>query len=253
MVTIKTQSEIKIIADGGHRLRQVMDMLIEAVKPGVSGEQLELLTRSAILNFGGKPAFLNYSPDPGDQPFPAALCLSLNDTIVHGIPKNTKVIQEGDLIKLDIGMEFRGLYTDMARTVVAGEPTTTQKELIIAAKEAFLAGLKMAKDGNTLGDLGWAIENRIKAHHFFIIKELTGHGVGYSQHEDPWVLNYGNPGKGLRLKTGMVLALEPMPTLGTSEIVEKRDGSFVTADGSLASHYENTIVVTPTGGKILTK
>lgn len=253
MVTIKTQSEIKIIADGGHRLRQVMDMLIAAAKPGIRGEQLETLTRSAILNFGGKPAFLNYSPDPEGAPFPAALCLSLNGTVVHGIPKNTGALKNGDLVKLDIGMQFKGLFTDMARTIVIGNSTAEQKELIVAAKEAFLAGLKMAKEGNTLGDVGFAIESRIQAHHFFVIKELTGHGLGYRPHEDPWVLNYGNPGKGLKLKSGMVLAIEPMPDAGTSEIIERRDGSFVTADGSLASHYENTLVVTPTGGKILTK
>lgn len=253
MVTIKTQQEIKTIADGGHRLNQVMDILLSALKPGIRGDQLEKVTQSAILNFGGKPAFLNYSPGPGEPPFPAALCLSLNDTIVHGIPKRSVVIKEGDLVKLDIGMKFKGLYTDMARSAVVGTATPEQKKLITTAKEAFLAGLKAAKEGNTLGDMGFAIENRIKANHFFVIKELTGHGVGYSQHEDPWVLNYGNPGKGLKLKTGMVLAIEPMPTIGTSEIVEKRDGSFATADGSLASHWENTIVVTKTGGKILTK
>jgi len=142
MVTIKTQSEIKIIADGGHRLGQVMDMLIEAAKPGVRGDQLETLARSAILNFGGKPAFLNYSPEPSGTPFPAALCLSLNDTIVHGIPKNTKELKEGDLVKLDIGMQFKGLFTDMARTVVIGTPTAEQKELITAAKEAFFGWTK---------------------------------------------------------------------------------------------------------------
>ncbi|MCX6737457.1 MAG: type I methionyl aminopeptidase [Candidatus Parcubacteria bacterium] len=253
MVTIKTKQEIKTIAEGGYRLNQVMNILLSSLEPGIRGDQLEKLTQSAILNFGGKPAFLNYSPGPGEPPFPAALCLSLNDVIVHGIPKSTVIIKEGDLVKLDIGMEFKGLYTDMARSIVVGTATPEQKKLIATAKEAFLAALKIAKDGNTLGDIGFAIESRIKANHFFIIKELTGHGVGYSQHEDPWVLNYGIPGKGLKLKTGMVLALEPMPTLGTSEIIEKKDGSFATADGSLASHYENTIVVTPTGGKILTK
>jgi methionyl aminopeptidase len=253
MATIKTKQEIKILAEGGHRLNQVMEILLTALRPGLRGDQLEKLTQSAIANFGGKPAFLNYSPNPGEPPFPAALCLSLNDTVVHGIPKSTVILKEGDLIKLDIGMEFRGLYTDMARSAVVGASNPQQRKLMATAKEAFVAALKVAKDGNTLGDIGWAVENRIKANHFFVIKELTGHGVGYSQHEDPWVLNYGVPGKGLKLKTGMVLAIEPMPTVGTSEIIEKDDGSFATADGSLASHYENTIVVTQSGGKVLTK
>jgi methionyl aminopeptidase len=207
MVTIKTKQEIRTIAEGGHRLAQVMETLLAVLKSGIRGDQLEKLTQSAILNFGGKPAFLNYSPGPGEPPFPAALCLSLNDVIVHGIPKSTVIIKEGDLVKLDIGMEFKGLYTDMARSIVVGTATPEQKKLIATAKEAFLAALKIAKDGNTLGDMGFAIESRIKANHFFVIKELTGHGVGYSQHEDPWILNYGTPGKGLKLRTGMVLAI----------------------------------------------
>ena len=252
MLRLKNHREIKLLREGGNRLAQIMSELTKEVKPGVSAASLDKLSHSLILNYGGKPSFLNYKPDFANHAFPASICVSLNETIVHGIPKKEMIFFEGDIVSLDLGLCFRGLYTDMAITVGVGKIKPILKKLIKVTKGALGEAIKVSKPGNTLGDIGYAIETYVLKNGFYIIKDLSGHGVGYKCHEEPPVFNYGNQKEGLILQPGMVLAIEPMVAIGCSEIKEKEDGSFITACNQPAAHFENTIAITKNKPIVLT-
>jgi methionyl aminopeptidase len=252
MIKLKTEEEIERIKEGGRLLSKIIHDVAKKTKEGVSTRELDWLAENSILKCGGIPAFKNYQPDFSPKPFPAALCVSINNTVVHGLPGNY-LLQNGDLVKLDLGMQYKGLFTDMAITVGVGRISPLAQKLISTTKQALDLAIKTAQVGNTLGDIGFAIENFVHSKNFYVIKVLTGHGVGYAPHEDPDVLNYGIPHKGLKLKEGLVIAIEPMVAENTSDVVEMPDGSFVTRTGCLAAHFEHTIAITERGPKILTQ
>lgn len=249
---IKTEDEIAILREGGKRLAWILCTLRDAIKPGVTTGELDALAERLMRDGGDEPAFLNYTPEGVPVPFPGSLCISVNDEIVHGIG-GKRVLQEGDIVGIDTGIKHKGLYTDSALTVPVGEIDETAKKLISATEEALTAGISVARAGNTIGDIGHAIEKYVKAQGFVVVEELGGHGVGYKQHEDPHISNYGEKGKGFKLKAGMVLALEPIVNEGTRYIKLMPDHyTYVTRDGKRSAHFEHTILITNGPAEILT-
>lgn len=253
MSLVKTDEEIVILREGGRRLAEILVELSAAIKPEVTGRELDKLARELITQNGDQPSFLNYAPEGADKPFPAALCVSVNEEVVHGIPSDRQ-LKVGDIVGLDLGLNHKGLFTDMAVTVGVGEVSKEVHKLLKATREGLRAGISKARPGNTLGDIGFAIEEVAKSYGLGVVRDLGGHGVGKKVHEEPHIPNFGKQGKGIKLKAGMVLAIEPMFTLGTDNVSFLPDGYLVkTTDGSLAAHFEHTIVITTTSAEILTK
>jgi len=253
-IQLKTKEDIEILKEGGKIHAHILRALGEAVRPGMSAAELDTLARALFEEAGARPAFLGYTPEGVSYPYPAAVCVSVNDEVVHGIPHEDIIFQEGDIVSIDIGVEYRGLITDAAITVPCGEVSDEARKLMSITKEALAVGVKAAQIGNTIGDIGYAIEQFVKPYGYGIIKILAGHGVGYSVHEEPYVPNYGRKGEGDRIVPGMVLAIEPMLTLGTDEVAVTEDEyTYVTYDGSLAAHFEHTIAITEEGTIVLTK
>lgn len=252
MVNIYNDEEIKILREGGKHLSKILKELTKKVKSGISTKELDWLAENLIRKIGGRPSFKNYKPDFMARPYPATICASLNDVIVHGVP-NSQPLNEGDVLSLDIGMEYKGLYTDMAITVGVGKISKIAKQAIETAKKALDEAIKKCQVGGTLGDVGFAIQNVIRSNGFLEMRVLTGHGIGKAAHEDPDVLNYGEPHRGMRFQAGMVIAIEPMLAIGSNEVAERADFSFVTKDGSLATHFEHTIAITEKGPIVITK
>lgn len=254
MIKLKTQEDIEILREGGRRHAEILRLVAEKVKPGISAKELDDFAYKFVKDGGDEPAFLNYTPEGVSYPYPASLCVSINDEVVHGIPLEEIILDEGDIVSLDLGLKHRGLITDSAITVPVGNIDNKAQDLINVTKKAMMVGIEAAKPGNTTGDIGHAIEEFVKKTGYGIVKILSGHGVGYSVHEDPYVPNYGNPGEGEKLVPGMVLALEPMLNLGGGEVCSTEDEyTYVTEDGSLSAHFEHTIVITEEGAEILTK
>lgn len=255
MIKLKSYEDIEKLKIGGAKLAEVLKILSEEVIAGASTFYLNEKCGELMKDFGGIPSFLNYTPYGASRPFPANLCISLNHEVVHGIPnENEVIIKNGDIVTLDAGLIYDNLYTDHAVTVIVGDVDKKVRALVESTKEALFAGIKQARIGNYMGDIGNAIEEVANRHNFGIIEGLTGHGVGYAVHEDPYVPNYGDKGTGEKLKEGMVLALEPMFSLGTSEVISEENGyTFSTADGSLSAQFEHTIAITKNGPLILTK
>lgn len=224
------------------------------VKPGLHATELESRALELIREGGDTPAFLNYQPYGASRPYPAALCVSINDEIVHGIPtEGDKVLRAGDIVSIDLGLIHKGLVTDAAVTVPVGIVSADKARLLEVTKEALMAGIKVVKGGIRVGDISSTIERIGVAHGYGIVEELSGHGVGYHVHEDPYIPNFGHPGRGETLKPGMVIAIEPMFNLGTKKIKLDTDGyTYRTADGEASAHFEHTIVVTKSGAEILT-
>ncbi|MBI5077885.1 MAG: type I methionyl aminopeptidase [Candidatus Yonathbacteria bacterium] len=250
---IKTAEEIEILREGGKRLARILSALQGAVKPGVTTRELDKLAEKLMRDDGDEPAFLNYTPEGASHAYPGTLCVSVNDEIVHGIGGN-RVLEEGDIIGIDTGVKHKGLFTDSALTVPVGRIDDTAKKLIAATEGALNAGILAARAGNTTGDIGYAIEKYVKEHGFVVVEELGGHGVGYKQHEDPHISNYGDRGQGMRLRPGMVLALEPIVNEGTRYIKLMPDGyTYVTRDHKRSAHFEHTILITDGAPEILTK
>lgn len=255
MIRIKTKEEIAILREGGARLAHILKTLAAAVKPGMSTADINDMGQKMIEEGGDKAAFLNYTPATAKRPYPASICVSVNDEIVHGIPnEDPKILKEGDIVSIDAGLIHKGLITDSAITVAVGKIEPAAQKLLDVTKKALAAGIAAAKAGKTTGDIGFAIENVIKPHGYGIVEELCGHGVGYAVHEDPFVPNFGIKGRGARLKAGMVIAIEPMVNEGTKNIKLDRDGyTYRTKDGSRSAHFEHTIVITEGGAEILTQ
>lgn len=253
-IRLKTPEEIEILREGGKRLAEILSILASKVKPGISSLLLEEEALRLIKEGGDKPAFLGYRPQGAKRPFPAALCLSINEEIVHGIPNETeKIIKEGDIVSLDFGILHRGLITDAAITVPAGIIDEESQKLILTTREALLSGIKVALPGATIGDIGAAISRVVRASGFTLADDLVGHGVGYVVHEDPFVPNFGIEGRGEKLVPGLVIALEPMVNIGKSGIKVLPDGyTIVTRDGSRSAHFEHSIAITEKGNIILT-
>ncbi|MCR4328289.1 MAG: type I methionyl aminopeptidase [Patescibacteria group bacterium] len=248
---IKTASQIKLLAEAGKRLAYVRDVLCDEVKAGVETRMLDMRARELIKKADAQPAFLGYRVPGSTKGYPAAVCISINEVVVHGLPSEY-VVRDGDVVKIDIGLKFKGWYADTARTVLVGNVTTEARRLSTVTEEALAAGISVAKVKNTIGDIGAAISARVKHGGFSIADKLTGHGIGKALHEEPAVLNIGAPGRGQELLPGMVLAIEPMVATGSGCVEERADGSFATKDGSLTAHFEHTIVITQEGPKILT-
>jgi methionyl aminopeptidase len=253
-IRLKTEEEIEIMREGGQRHAEILRALAEMIKPGVSTLILEEEAVRLIEEGGDKPAFLGYEPRGARRPFPAALCVSINDEIVHGIPNEAeRILREGDIVSIDLGLVHKGLITDAAITVPCGALDDESRELIDTTRKALYAGIKAAKPGNTIGDIGVAISGAASASPFSLAENLAGHSVGFSVHEEPLVPNTGVKGKGEKLVSGMVLALEPMLNIGKPGIKITDDGYTIkTRDGSRSAHFEHTIAITEKGNIILT-
>ncbi|MCX6716157.1 MAG: type I methionyl aminopeptidase [Candidatus Taylorbacteria bacterium] len=254
MITIKTKKDIAVLREGGRRHAEIIRELAKMVRPGITAAELNRRAEELILAGGDTAAFLNYKPEGAPRPYPASLCVSINEEIVHGIPnEKEKIIKEGDIVSLDLGLVHKGLITDSAITVAAGNASKDLENLLRVTWKALMAGIKEAKGGRRVGDISNAIERIGVAGKYGIVEELSGHGVGYHVHEDPYVPNYGEAGQGEVLKPGMVIAVEPMFNLGTRRIKLDRDGyTYRTADGKPSAHFEHTIVITKGDPEILT-
>lgn len=253
MIIIKTPEEIEILREGGKRLAVVLHKVKEKVKPGISTWELDKYAEGLIKEMGDVPAFLNYRPEGADTPYPASLCVSVNNEVVHGIPSQNKILQEGDIISLDLGLKHKNLFTDMAITVPVGEVSVATLKLLKITEEALMKGIDVARGGNRVGDISNTIENFVRKHKYGIVEILAGHGVGKYIHEDPYIPNFGKANTGAKLVKGMVIAIEPMLNNGTKNVVLDKDGwTFRTADGKKSAHFEHTILVTDGEPEILT-
>lgn len=255
MIIIKTPEEIEILREGGKRLASVLHKVKDIVAPGVSTKDLDRYAEKLIREMGDYPAFLNYRPEGAKTSYPASLCVSVNDEVVHGIPNEDKILQEGDIVCIDLGLMHQELYTDMAMTVPVGKVSAASEKLMDVTKQALQVGIDAAREGNRVGDIGYAIENFVRAQgHYGIVEVLAGHGVGRALHEDPFIPNFGQRGTGAKLQKGMVLAIEPMINLGTKNVILDKDGyTFRTADGKRSAHFEHTVLITSGEAEILTK
>jgi methionyl aminopeptidase len=253
-VLIKNKEELEILKEGGRRLAFVMSELIKKTKVGISTIELDELAYDLIKKQEGEPAFLNYKPEKKSKPYPASVCVSINEDIVHCVPTKERIIKDGDIVSIDLGMKYKNLITDMAHTIGVGVVDKTGKKLMEMTKTALLSGIKEAKVGNYIGDIGFAIEQIANENNFSIFQELVGHGVGYKLHEEPFIPNFGKKGSGEKLKEGMVLAIEPMIGEGGGKIITGQDGfTYKTKDGKRSAHFEHTIVITKDGPEVLTK
>lgn len=251
-VIIKTKEQIEIIREGGRILATVLAKVAEKVAPGVSTFELDKYAYDLIKEGGDIPAFLNYRPVGAPKAFPATICISVNNEIVHGIPSKARVLKEGDIVSLDLGLKHKGLFTDHAVTVPVGKISKRDQDLLDKTKKALELGIWAARGGATVGDIGHAIESFVNRK-YGIVRELSGHGVGVKIHEDPYVPNYGKAGKGQKLIPGMIIAIEPMLNMGSDHIVSADDNwTIKTADGSRSAHFEHTILITEGDAEVLT-
>lgn len=249
MIKIKTAEEMNSIKQAGRIVALVLDDMKTFVRPGISTMDIDRRVEEIIRGEGATPSFLNY----GSPPFPASACVSVNDEVVHGIPSETRILEEGDIVSVDVGAYLDGWHGDAARTYPVGEISEEAMALIRNTRASFWAGFEMAKVGNRLGDISHAIEMVAREHNYGVVKELTGHGIGRNLHEDPQIPNYGRAGHGPRLQAGMVLAVEPMLNLGTAQVnLLSDDWTIATRDGKYSAHYENIIGITEDGPVILT-
>lgn len=249
----KTKEEIDGLRAAGKLLAEALRHTAALVKPGINTAELDLQSEKFIRSNGGVPAFLDYKPEGASYAFPAALCVSINDEVVHGIPSEERVVAEGDLVMLDLGLSLNGYFADTAITVVAGEGDEKGKVLIQATEEAFKAALKVAKPGARMGDIGAAIEAVAHKYGLGVVEDLGGHSLGLVAHEPPFVPNTGVAGKGHILEEGLVLAIEPIFTEGKGDIELMEDEwTYVTADGSRSAETEHTVLITKNGAEVLT-
>ncbi|MSU74548.1 type I methionyl aminopeptidase [Candidatus Kaiserbacteria bacterium] len=253
-MTITNDTERENLIEGGKRLAGVLRTLRAKVAPGVTTEELDDLAEKLIRDGGDEPCFLGYTPEGASRPYPATLCVSINDEVVHGIPnESVKTLREGDIVGLDLGLSHNGMIVDAAITVPVGEVSDESKRLLHATEEALAAGIAKAIPGNHVGDISHAIQSIIEDAGFNVVKELGGHGVGELVHEEPFIPNFGRAGEGELLQEGMVLALEPISTAGKAAVMLTSDGyTYRTKDGSRSAHFEHTILLEKGGARIIT-
>lgn len=245
-VTIKSQKEIELMREAGKILAAVHEELGEALKPGMSTLDIDRLGEKIIRGYGCIPSFLNYNG------YPASICVSVNDEVVHGIPCKERIIQEGDIVSLDAGVIYKGFHSDAARTHAVGKVSDEASRLIAVTKQSFFEGIKFAKAGNHLHDISKAIQKYVESNGFSIVRDLVGHGIGSELHEEPQIPNFKPIGRGLKLQAGMTLAIEPMVNAGAYDVWWLEDDwTVVTQDGSLSAHYENTVLITDGEPEIL--
>lgn len=246
-VTIKSAREIDLMKEAGRLLAIVHDELGKAIRPGMSTKDIDRLGEDLIRSFDCVPNFLNYNG------YPASICVSVNDEVVHGIPRDDRILKEGDIVSLDAGLIYKGYHSDAARTYAVGQISQEAEKLITVTKQSFFEGIKMAKAGNHLYDISNAVDAYVTSYGYGIVKALVGHGIGTKLHEDPQIPNFAQKRKGLRLQPGMTLAVEPMINMGTGDVVWLDDKwTVVTADNAYSAHYENTILITDGEPEILT-
>jgi len=246
MVTIKSEREIKLMKHAGQILGNTLKLLEESVKPGITTAELDKIAYEYIKSNDSIPSFKGYNG------FPASICASVNNEVVHGIPDN-RVLREGDIIGIDAGVCYGGYHADAARTFGVGEISPAAKKLIEVTKESFFKGIEKAKHGARIGDISAAVQTFVEGNGYSVVRDLIGHGIGSSLHEEPDVPNYGTAGRGMRLIKGMTIAVEPMVNVGGYEIRLLKNGwTYVTKDNTLSAHYENTIVITDSGCDVIT-
>ena len=246
MVTIKSEREIELMREAGRILAKVHEELGRTLVPGMSTKEIDRMCEDMIRSHGCVPSFLNY------QGFPASVCISINDEVLHGIPDKHRYLEEGDIVSLDTGVIWKGYQSDAARTHMIGEVSGEARKLVEVTQQSFFEGIKYAKAGNHLNDISKAIQEYAESFGFGVVRDLVGHGIGTEMHEAPEIPNFAQRRKGIRLAAGMTLAIEPMITAGRYDVVWEDDGwTVVTEDGSLASHYENTILITDGEPEIL--
>ncbi len=245
---IKTKNEILAMRESGKILASVLDYLKKELKDGMSTKDVAILAAKELNILGGKPVFLGY------HGFPDVICISLNDEVVHGIPSKSKIIKTGDIVSLDFGVNYRDMITDGAISLILGQTTNKQHQALVEnTLESLLAGISVVKNDVRVGDISNSIEQILSYFKYGIVRDLVGHGVGHDLHEDPNIPNYGRKNSGPWLKSGMTIAIEPMATLGTDDIVVAKDGwTILTADGSMSAHFEHTVLITDDGFDILT-
>ena len=246
MIKIKTQQEIETMRVAGSITAGALDEISKHIKPGISTIELDKIAEKFIINKGAKPAFLRY------EGFPNSICASIDDVVVHGIPKSNIILQEGQIISIDVGAKYKGFCGDAARTFPVGEINDEKAKLMKITKECFFKAIENLKEGSRLGDIGFEVERHAQKYGFEPVRQMGGHGIGRDVHEDPFVPMYGRAGTGIKLEAGMVLAIEPMINMGVYEIkVSGWDAR--TVDGLPSAHYENTVLITKNGVEILTK
>lgn len=247
MINIYTEKEIAIIAEGGKILAKIIYETAKHAKAGVTTKYLDKVAEDLIFQYGAKPAFKGFNG------YPSALCASVNEEVVHAIPGGRK-LKEGDLLTLDLGIEYKNYCTDMAITMGIGKIDKKLQKLINVTEKSLELAIKQCKPGNRLGDIGFAIQNYVERNGFNVIRDLVGHGIGKKVHEEPEILNYGNKGEGIVLKPGMVIAIEPMNIVGSWEVERAKDGfAFLSKDRSISAHFEHTVAITKKGCRTLTK
>ena len=247
MIIIKTPEEIAKLREGGPILARILREVAIHVVPGVTTKSLDDVAKKLIEESGNTAAFLNYTPEGADRPYPASLITSVNSEVVHGIPGDY-VLKEGDIIALDLGLKYQGVYLDHAITVAVGEISPKDKQLLSITKSALDEAIAAITPGGTVGDIGYAVQQFVKPYKLGIVRGLAGHGVGREIHEDPYIPNYGKKGKGDKLVPGMVIAIEPMLSRGSEEVILLKDGyTLKTPDGSRSAHFEHTVLITEDG------
>lgn len=246
MITIKSPIEIELMRKANQIVRDTLDMLQDVIKEGMTTAQLDRIAHDYIVKCDAKPSFLGYGG------FPASICTSINEQVVHGIPSANTVIKEGDIVSVDCGSIYKGYNGDAARTFEIGKVSEEKHKLVEVTKQSFFEGVKILKEGVRLGDLGYAIQSYAESFGYGVVRDLVGHGIGKDMHEDPQVPNYGRQGHGMRLKKNMTIAIEPMINMGTHRVYQLNDGwTIVTADNMPSAHYENTVLITEEGVEIL--
>lgn len=247
MVVLKTSRELKAMRDAGRISSRALKLAGEAVEPGVSTLEIDRIVRKYIEEQGATPSFLNYGG------FPASACISVNDVVIHGIPRKHQILKQGDIVSIDVGAFYEGFHGDNAWTFPCGEVSKEAQALMDVTRESLFKGINAARPGNRLGDIGSAVQRYVEARGYSVVRDFVGHGVGAELHEDPSVPNYGTPGRGVRLLPGMTIAIEPMVNQGVHTVETLSDNwSVVTSDGKLSAHFEHTIAITPDGPVILT-
>ena len=247
MITIKTPQEIQIMKEGGKMLAQILEELAEGIAPGVTTKELDTKAEKLIVAAGAKVAFKRY------QGFPGTVCTAINEEMVHNVPSD-KRLEEGDIITLDIGLLHKGMYLDMARTYPVGEISLEAAHLIKVTKKALRLSIRKVRPGNTVGDIGNTVQRFVEGQKYGVVRILCGHGIGKEIHEDPKIPNFGKRGSGEELKAGMVICIEPMVTAGSYDLKQTKDGhGYITKDGSLSAHFDDTIAIIKDGAEVLTK
>ena len=254
MVTIKSKREIELMREAGRVTALTHKAIEDAIKPGMTTADIDRIAEETMKKYGAVSAEKGYDPGIRGVPkFPASTCISVNDEVIHGIPHKNHIIKDGDIVSVDTVALKNGFHGDAARTFMVGNVSPEAKRLVEVTKQSFFEGLKFAKPGFRIGDISHAVGEYVKSQGFSVLKEFQGHGIGREMHEDPGIPNYGKAGKGIRIEPGMTLCIEPMVIQGKPDIWELDDGwTIVTDDGSLAAHYENTILITENEPKILT-